>query len=33
VLASRNGIHQVHYDGFGDEWDEWVTSDRVRAQR
>jgi hypothetical protein len=32
VLAERGGIHHVHYDGFGDVWDEWVASRRCRAR-
>jgi hypothetical protein len=30
VRASERGIQHVHYDGFGDAWDEWVSSRRVR---
>ncbi len=30
VIANKLGLHQVHYEGFGDEWDEWVAPKRVR---
>lgn len=23
--------YAIHYDGYGDEWDEWVGLDRIRA--
>jgi len=29
VLASRFGMHKVHYDGYSHEWDEWVPSSSV----
>lgn len=32
VLAERDGIHHVHYDGFTSVWDEWVASRRCRAR-
>lgn len=32
VLAERDGIHHVHYDGYTDVWDEWVASRRVRVR-
>jgi hypothetical protein len=32
VRASERGIQHIHYDGFGDAWDEWVSSRRVRAR-
>lgn len=31
ILRSAEGFfHFVHYDGFGAEWDEWVTDRRIR---
>jgi hypothetical protein len=30
LLASANGSHYIHYSGYGPEWDEWVTPDRMR---
>ncbi len=30
VLDERAGIHQVAYEGQGPEWNEWVTSKRIR---
>lgn len=30
VLASQEGSTHVHYAGFGPEWDEWVSPDRIR---
>lgn len=30
VRDARLGIHHVHYDGFTDDWDEWVSSRRIR---
>jgi hypothetical protein len=32
VLAERDGIHHVHYDGYAAVWDEWVASRRCRAR-
>ena len=29
VLASRFGLHKIHYDGYSHEWDEWVPSRSV----
>lgn len=33
VLASRLGVHRVHYEGFADSWDEWVSRERIRDVR
>ncbi|GAB4130606.1 MAG: hypothetical protein OHK0050_44770 [Roseiflexaceae bacterium] len=30
VLDERNGIHQIGYEGYGPEWSEWVSSQRIR---
>lgn len=32
ILAERDGIHQIHYDGYTAVWDEWVASRRVRLR-
>lgn len=32
VLAERDGIHQIHYDGYTAVWDEWVAARRVRPR-
>ncbi len=31
VLASRAGVHLVHFDGWDDTWDEWIEPERLRA--
>ena len=30
ILRSWEGLHLVHYVGFGPEWDEWVGPERIR---
>ena len=30
VLKKDGDKSLIHYVGFGDEWDEWVTAERVR---
>lgn len=30
VLEARSGIHRIHYDDYGSDWDEWVPSKRIR---
>jgi hypothetical protein len=30
VLDRRSGLHLIHYDGYGAEWDEWVGPRRIR---
>jgi hypothetical protein len=32
VDAAQNKV-KIHYDGWGSEWDEWVTPDRVRDRQ
>jgi hypothetical protein len=32
VLEVNNGKYKIHYDGYGSNWDEWVTTERLRAQ-
>jgi hypothetical protein len=31
VVAARAGIHQIQYDGYDPDWNEWVASKRIRA--
>jgi hypothetical protein len=31
IREARRGVHLVHYDGFDDVWDEWVSRDRIRV--
>lgn len=30
ILEARGSVYRVHYDGYDDEWDEWVSSKRIR---
>jgi hypothetical protein len=30
ILETGEGKYKIHYDGWGDEWDEWVTSSRMK---
>ena len=30
VLDERAGVHQIAYEGQGPEWNEWVSSRRIR---
>lgn len=30
ILATSNDQCRIHYSGFADSWDEWVTADRIR---
>jgi hypothetical protein len=30
VLDERAGVHQIAYEGHGPEWNEWVSSKRIR---
>jgi RNA binding activity-knot of a chromodomain len=32
VLEVNNDKYKIHYDGYGSNWDEWVTSERLRTQ-
>lgn len=32
VLEGKHGLHLIHYDGFGDDWDEWVSPKRIRKK-
>jgi hypothetical protein len=31
VLTGRLGMHLIHYDGFEDFWDEWVSTERIKV--
>lgn len=33
VLDAKGGSHLITYDGYGKEWDEWVTSKRIRKSK
>jgi hypothetical protein len=33
VLKTDGERTYIHYDGFGDEWDEWVGKDRIRPAK
>lgn len=32
VLSVKNGRYKIHYDGYGSNWDEWVSDDRIRSR-
>jgi hypothetical protein len=32
VLEAKYGLHLIHYEGFGGEWDEWVSPKRIRKK-
>jgi hypothetical protein len=32
ILEVGNGKYKVHYDGWGAEWDEWVTLSRMKKK-
>ena len=32
MTRAKGDFALVHYDGFGDEWDEWVGDARIRAR-
>jgi len=32
ILEVNNDKYKIHYDGYGSNWDEWVTSERLRQQ-
>jgi hypothetical protein len=33
ILDVKGGAHLVAYDDFGEEWNEWISSDRVRRKK
>ncbi len=33
VEESSRGLHRVRYDGYGEEWDEWVGPRRIREKK
>jgi hypothetical protein len=32
ILEGKLGVHRIHYEGYGGEWDEWVSSARIRSR-
>ena len=30
ILHKKGDRHKIHYEGWGNEWDEWVTAERIR---
>jgi hypothetical protein len=32
VLEVKDGKFKIHYDGYDASWDEWVTSNRIKAK-
>jgi hypothetical protein len=32
VLKKFSCLHYVHYDGYGDEWDEWVSPTNIKKK-
>jgi Caspase domain/RNA binding activity-knot of a chromodomain len=33
VVEGKMGLHLIHYDDYSDDWDEWVTPQRLRMKR
>lgn len=33
ILEVKGGAHLVSYDGYGEEWNEWISSDRIRRKK
>lgn len=33
VLKVKGGVHYIHYTGYEDDWDEWVSSKRIRVAK
>jgi hypothetical protein len=33
VTDWRSGLHYIHYQGYGPEWDEWVGPRRIRIKK
>jgi len=31
IIDAKNGKYKIHYDGYSNNWDEWVTPDRIKA--
>lgn len=29
IIDVKNGQYKIHYDGYGNNWDEWITPDRI----
>lgn len=32
ILKKRNNKYYIRYEGYGSEWDEWVTTDRIKIE-
>jgi hypothetical protein len=32
IVYMRDGVHQIHYDDFDSEWDEWASLSRIRPR-
>ncbi len=32
VIEAKDGTWHIHYDGYGDEWNEWVETARIRTR-
>ena len=30
IIDAKSDSWLIHYDGYGDEWNEWVTADRIK---
>ena len=30
ILEAKNDLYRIHYEGYGSNWDEWVTPGRIR---
>jgi len=33
VLSVFSGLHFIHYDGYGSEYDDWMAPKKIRATR
>lgn len=33
IVDLRDGVHQIHYDDYAADWDEWVARARIRPKR
>ena len=32
IIGADGARYKIHYDGYGDNWDEWVGPDRIKAR-
>lgn len=30
IIDVKNDQYKIHYDGYGNNWDEWVKADRIK---